>query len=377
LNRVLVRKFVALEQTVTEVFDFLGFDFVGKKVWVKPNLLAPHPPERSVTTNPELIRLVVSELKRRGASQIWVGDNPAGVHKTPLEQYLKPTGVVEAAEGHFVNPGLEVFNLPLRSRFVPEIPVSGLVQKADVILNLPVFKTHGLTVITGAVKNIFGIIPGGHKTYLHSVARNGREFAELLVDIYQAVPIPILNIMDGIRGMDGPNGPSGGRVLKLGMVIASRNAVALDAVMVLLAGGKPERIPLLQIATERGLSPIGQNEIEIAGDFQPIRGFRLPPVELASAVSKVSTLIYPLLRRTPHLNRRRCIQCGECALNCPVKAINLAPYPVVNRKKCIACFCCAEICPVQAMAIASLPKSLLLRILGTSVSGARNEEKES
>lgn len=360
--RVLVRKVTDLGHGVAEALDFLAFDFYDKRVWVKPNLLAPHPPEAGVTTDPELVRLIVRELTRRGARNIWVADSPAGVHHIPLEEYLKPTGVVAAAEGHFFNPDTRLSRLILKSRFVREVPVSALLSQADVILNLPVFKTHGLTVITGAIKNLFGIIPGGHKTYLHSVAKNGTEFAELLVDIYQAVPIPILTIMDGLRGMDGINGPSGGRVLKLGLLLASTNPLALDAVMVLLARGRPEKVPLCRLAYERGLGPIKKEEIEIVGDFQPIPGFRLPPLGLAAAVSRASTLIYPLLRRTPELERSRCKKCGECARNCPVQAITLTPYPKINRKRCIACFCCAETCPAHALRIASIPKSILLRL---------------
>lgn len=345
-----------------EAFEFLEFEFARKKVWVKPNLLGPHHPERGVTTDPELVRLVVLELKRRGAERIWVGDNPAGVRTISLADYLEPTGVVKAAGEYFVNPGVEVFNLSLRSRFVSALPVSSLLREADVIFNLPVFKTHGLTVITGAIKNIFGIIPGGHKTYLHAVAKSGLEFAELLLDVYQAVPIPIVNMMDGIRGMDGPNGPSGGRVLNLGLLISSNDAVALDAVMVLLAGGRPEKIPLCRLAAERGLGSVAQEEIKIFGDFQPIKGFRLPPVGLAAAVSRVATFVYPFLRRVPQLERNRCIRCGECGRNCPVQAIELVPYPMINRKKCIACFCCCEICPARAMTVASLPKSIFFRL---------------
>ncbi|MEO0069154.1 MAG: DUF362 domain-containing protein [candidate division WOR-3 bacterium] len=360
-ERVLVRKIVDLTRAVNEAFDFLQFDFANKKVWVKPNLLAPHPPESGVTTDPELIRQVVRELRRRGAARIWVGDNPAGVHTQPMEKYLAPTGVVTASEGCFVNVSINPVTLRLNSRFISEIPVSALINDVDVILNLPVFKTHGLTIITGAIKNLFGIIPGGHKTYLHTLAKNAIEFAELLVDIYQAVPKPVLTIMDGIRGMDGPNGPSGGRVLKLNLLLTSANPVALDAVMTLLAGGKPEKIPTNRIARERGLGPIAPDQIEMVGDFQPIKGFVLPPVRLAAAVSKVSTLIYPLLRRLPILDRKRCIQCGKCAENCPKKAINLSTYPRINIKRCISCFCCSEICPTHAITIAPTLKSLLIR----------------
>ncbi len=363
--RVLVRKITDLNSAVREALDFLQFDFFGKRVWVKPNLLAPHPPEAGITTDPELVRHLVHELRRRGAAKIRVGDNPAGVHKTPMAEYLAPTGVVTASEGCFENISVNPITVKITSRFVSEIPVSAILNEVDVILNLPVFKTHGLTIITGAIKNMFGIIPGGHKTYLHTVVKNGEEFAELLVDIYQAVKKPVLNIMDGIRGMDGPNGPSGGRVLKLGILLSSANAVALDAVMTLLAGAHPRKIPTSRIAHQRGLGPIEPDGIEIVGEFQPIKGFVLPPVGLATVVTSVSRFVYPLLRRVPTLNQRRCRRCGDCVRNCPVKAIELAPYPKIDWRRCINCFCCAEICPVHAITIAGKLKSFYLRTLST------------
>lgn len=363
-KRVLVRKVTDLETDVAEALDFLEYDFAGKKVWVKPNLLAPHPPEAGVTTDPELVRQIVRGLRARGAAQVWVADNPAGVHRGSLAEYLAPTSIVAASEGCFRNISESSLLLPVNSRFITQLPVSTIITEVDVILNLPVFKTHGLTIITGAVKNIFGIIPGGHKAYLHTVAANAAEFAELLVDIYQAVPKPLLHIMDGLRGMDGPSGPSSGRVLKIGRLLASSNGVALDAVMTLMANGKPAAIPTNRIANERGLGPIDPNEIAIVGDFQPVQGFRLPWPGLAAAVARASVPVYSLLRRAPVLNRRRCIRCQECGRNCPAQAITLSPYPEINRRKCINCYCCVEICPVRAMTVAGIPYSLWLRITG-------------
>ncbi len=357
--RVLVRRVAELKTAVIEALDFLEFEFSGKKVWVKPNLLGPYPPDAGVTTDPELVHQVVLELKRRGASRIWVADNPAGVREGSLEEYLAPTGVVAASEGCFVNAGVKSVKLTVESRFVKEVPVSNLIEETDVILNLPVFKTHALTVLTGAIKNMFGIIPGGYKSYLHTLAEDGEEFAELLVDIYQAIKLPILTIMDGLRGMDGINGPSGGRVLRLGILLASSNAVALDAVMALLVGVNPQAIPILRIAGGRHLGPIQADNIEIEGDFAPIRGFRVPDTGFASLITRVSKPVYQVfVPRVPVLDAKRCVRCGECAGNCPVQAITLNPYPEIDRRRCIRCFCCSEICPVGAMKVASRVRSL-------------------
>jgi len=135
--RVLVRKVSDLSTAVAEALDFLEYEFAGKRVWVKPNLLGPHAPERSVTTAPELVRHVVRELKRRRASAVWVADNPVGAHSVRLADFLAPTGVVEASEGCFRDVAESSVLVPLQSRFVTEVPISSIVNEIDVILNLP------------------------------------------------------------------------------------------------------------------------------------------------------------------------------------------------------------------------------------------------
>ncbi len=363
--RVLVRKVTDIAAAVTEALEFLDYDFAGKKVWVKPNLLSPHPPEHSVTTNPELIRQVVRGLKVRGAGRVWVADNPGGGLQRNVADYIAPTGVIEASEGCFHSLTETPVTLPLKSRFLNQIHASRLVTEADVILNLPVFKTHALTILTGAIKNLFGIIPGGQKSHLHTLARSGEEFGELLVDIYQAVPVPVLSIMDALRGMDGQNGPSGGRVRNIGRIIPATNPAALDVVMAAMAGADPARIPTVRIAAERGLGPAALSQVEVIGDFERIPGFRLPSTRLAGSLTGISSAIaYPLLRRRPTLDRQHCTKCRRCADNCPARAIAMSPFPDIDRRKCIMCYCCVELCPEHAMRIPSLVRGLIQNLFG-------------
>lgn len=364
LERVLVRQIRELEPAVAEALDFLDCDFAGRRVWIKPNLLAPHPPERSVTTDPELVRDCVRGLRARGARTVVVGDNPGGGFTGPMLDFIAPTGIVAASEGCFVDVGAETAILPLRSRYVPQVAVSRTLLDSDLILNLPVFKTHALTIITGSIKNLFGIIPGRQKTRLHGKARNADQFAELMVDIYAAVPVPVLTIVDGQRGMDGQSGPSSGRVRAFGRLIAGRNPVAVDAVLALLAGARPERVPMLRIAAERGLGPIQREQLDIQGEFEPIHGFRLPTTGIAHAATFVSGNLFSALDSRPMLRARLCTECRRCADSCPVDAIRLTPIPEIDYPTCVSCFCCVEVCPSRALVVSRGLRGLWNRLTG-------------
>lgn len=362
-ERVLVRRSEDLPVAVRDCLDFLGCDFTGRRVWVKPNLISPHPPERSVTTDPELVRAVVRELRRRGASEIVVADNPGGWLHGNIETYLAPTGIVEASEGCFRSIAETPVTLPLRSRFLGELRFSRIVTEADIILVLPVFKTHAFTVLSGAVKNLFGAVPGGIKGRLHTLVRDDIEFAELVVDIFQAIPAPMLFLMDAQRGMDGP-GPTAGRARRIGRLLAARNGVALDTVMALMGGAEPGSIPLLRIAGERGLGPTRREDITIEGDFYVIPGFRLPGRALTGPVTALVARVYPIARARPLLRPDRCIRCRRCADNCPVEALTLAPWPRVDRDSCISCYCCTEVCPEQALTVPGPWRGLVQNLTG-------------
>ncbi|MBM3315258.1 DUF362 domain-containing protein, partial [candidate division WOR-3 bacterium] len=235
---------------------------------------------------------------------------------------------------------------------------------ADVLLNLPVLKTHALTLLTGSIKNLFGIVTGTQKARLHVHAPGAAQFAELLVDIFQAVPVPVLTIMDAILGMDGQSGPGAGRTLRIGRLITGRSAVAVDTVMAAMAGARPGDIPFLRHAGSRGLGPTDPAAIDVVGDFAPVRGFRLPSAALAAHAGGIASVAYHFIQRRPVLDRRLCTRCQRCVSSCPVGAITAAPFPRIDRHRCITCYCCAETCPAKALSVPGLLRGVVQYFTG-------------
>ena len=333
-----------------------------KRVLVKPNILGPFPPERGVTTDPKLISAIVKNLKICKAKEIIVGDNSGSIHFDPLK-IAKVTGILDASDGCFTNIAKEVIEVKVNSKYIDKLFVSKPVVEADYIINVPKFKTHSLTTITGAIKNMFGIIPGGKKAQLHTLSRSIYEFAELLVDIYQ-IRIPDLNIMDAIIGMEGV-GPTNGEPRIINKIIASDNGISLDSVMATMMGLKPESIELLQIAQKRNLGEIDISKIDIDGKLEIISGYKIPNNGLLQKIRKAAVpYIFNFAKVKPLVDHNKCKRCERCIKVCPVFAMNLNnSFPEVDRKKCISCFCCEEHCPYGAIILPSWQRDLYNRLI--------------
>ncbi len=244
----------------------------GDRVLLKPNLLTAKPPEAAVTTHPALVTAVCRLVRNAGGIPS-VGDC-SGVILVGAETIWENTGIKAAAEA----AGAGMVSLESGGYTIKAgIPVSSAALGYDLIINLPKFKTHCLTGISGAVKNLFGLVPGMYKTRLHAENPGRREFAEMLLKIYGTF-VPALNIMDGITGMEG-DGPSAGNPCYVGMLLASDEAIALDTVMSSLMGIVPGRVVLLELAAEQGLPGANLCEIEL---FAPaleglvLKDFKLP-----------------------------------------------------------------------------------------------------
>jgi uncharacterized protein (DUF362 family)/NAD-dependent dihydropyrimidine dehydrogenase PreA subunit len=341
-----------VESAIETAFTEFHFDLKGKRVLIKPNVLRKSKSDEGIVTNPAVLKAVVSKVKSMNPADIIVGDNPGVYSYGANEEAFKETGLYEASMGYYRNIGVDSKKLKFNKNFVPYISLSKAVLGADFIISLPKFKTHGLTVMSGAIKNSYGFIPGAQKANLHRIAGNAERFHEVIVDVFR-LRVPHFFIVDAIVGMEG-NGPASPDLRDIGLILASDNAVALDSVIAYMMGLEPGKLRFLQKAKELGLGDYNLDSIEIKGELKRIPDFKVPPMG-GEAIYSNTTLQDMMHQRTllrPKADPDLCIACGNCVEQCPVSALSMkSKLPVVNPDKCIACFCCQEICPEKAITL--------------------------
>ncbi|MEN6460898.1 MAG: DUF362 domain-containing protein [Syntrophomonas sp.] len=323
----------------------------GEKILLKPNLLAPDPPEKCVTTHPAVFK-AVAEIFMAAGAVLSYGDSPG---MGSPERTARKAGIMAAAEelglvmADFKHGEEIAFKEGIQNK---KFVIARGVLASEGIISLPKLKTHGLTRLTGAIKNQFGCIPGILKGEFHVKLPKMDDFARMLVDLNLLLR-PRLYIMDGIMAMEG-NGPRSGKPRKMGVLIFSTDPVALDATVCRLVNLQPEEIPTLKYGQEMGLGTY-QN-IEVVGDSLA----SLIRPDFNTGRSLAFSFKNPWIRNQivsrPQINENRCVKCGICVQMCPVKpAVVNWPNddktnpPVYDYNRCIRCYCCQELCPEGAI----------------------------
>ena len=323
----------------------------GDRVLLKPNLLYGKAPEKAVTTHPSVVRGMIKIVREAGGVPL-IGDSPG---MESLGRAAEKAGIKRVADE--TGCPLVEFDRPIvpserRGRRFKQLEVDRSVLEADVIINLPKWKTHGQVLLTLGVKNLFGCIPGPRKALWHLKAGQDQKlFARMLIDVYLTVR-PALTILDGIVGMDG-NGPGSGRPFPLGLLLGARDPLHLDQIVCDLLGIRRELLPTNRVAFESG---IGMNEIEVVGENVEevkISGFQLPPLsDLGwSLPGFLKRALKKALTGRPVIDEEVCKICGRCEEICPPKALTQKGHLALDEQKCIRCFCCQEICPEGAISI--------------------------
>lgn len=336
----------------------------GSHVLLKPNLLAKHPPEHAVTTHPAVITAVIRAVHRRGVplSQIVLADSMGGVYNpTLMKAAYHASGMEQAcrAEGIECYTGCKWRLRKTNGELVQEFSLIQPVLEADFIIDLPKLKTHVMTGYTGAVKNLFGCIPGLQKAEWHMRFPDRERFGQMLVDLLCTVK-PDFAILDGIVALEG-NGPAGGTPRPVGLVMASEDLPALDLAVCRVIGLDPMRVPYLAAAHGRGLCTEAFDPAWADGPVEPVPGFRLPSSYTGGEGSTdfaqhTPKLVQPLVKHMerliaprPVVDQKKCIGCGKCAEICPGHTIQVGRTARIHPSGCIRCFCCHEMCPVKAI----------------------------
>lgn len=340
---------------VRRALDLLGgpgrFFRPGLRVLLKPNLLADCEPDKAVTTHPEFARAVIRIAKAAGCS-VSVGDSPAGALR--VREVWEKTGFRALCESENV-PLLNLEQGGSRSFSCAgaTVAIAAPVLDAGLVVNLPKVKSHTLTVFTGAVKNLYGTLPGFQKATLHKHFPTAGEMSRLVAEL-AAIVRPGLSLADGVVGMDG-HGPSGGDPVALGFTAASENPGALDSALCTVLGIPRAAVPLFRHL------PAGSFENPpLLGDV-PQKGtirFRLPGSWKSRLIPRfLVRWLAPLFWIRPVLDPARCIRCGRCAEGCPPRALAFekGSVPRLIGARCIGCCCCHEVCPVKAITMTESP----------------------
>ena len=255
-----------IAEAMKRQFELLGglrrFVKAGDRVLLKPNFIAPRSRWHATQTDPAVIIEAARLLKDFGAKP-FVADSPAWSNVFACVKALK------------LEEPLRKMSVPVKQLDKPKnceigakntsVGISSIALDADVIINLPKFKSHQQLGATFAVKNMFGCVAGKRKALWHfAKGRDPDDFCELLIDIYGFMN-PALTIIDAVTAMDGP-GPINGRPRPLGWLIGGTDPIACEIICARLIGIEPKKLPIIKTAKQIAFGCSDPAKIEIAGD---------------------------------------------------------------------------------------------------------------
>jgi len=359
-------KLAEIEAHIRQVFTDLNIEesLRNKRlILLKPNMLGAHKPEQAVTTHPIVLEAVIRLLQELGKEMI-VGDSPGGTVKaSTVWQVCGYEEVCRRYNIRLIDFGKEgMFNIHSGNL---SLYFDKCLCDCDAIINLAKLKTHSMLLYTGAVKNFFGVVPGLYKSELHKLYPSPDDFSVVISTIYNLIkPKVVLNIIDGIVGMDG-HGPSAGNPYPFDVLISSENSVAADIIGSSLMGFELSDIVYLRQCLEQEDFSLEQIEVERSIDSVKYPGVDIKGVQFRNRLlNKLPGFLkktFVVLFAYKPAFKADCRLCGVCVQSCPVKALKIANNKLqLSNRLCIKCLCCHEVCPTSSV---YLKRSMVAKML--------------
>ena len=358
-----------------KIYGFLGRVTEKSGVWkslenkktilLKPNLLGAFKPEKAVTTHPVVLEAMIKLLLEHKKT-VWIGDSPGG--SVLVQKVWRETGIEAIASKYNLN--LVNFNsggiiTRKNGKFV--FNISKYFFEADAVINVAKYKTHSLMSYTGAVKNLYGIIPGLKKSDFHRQNPEVEAFAKVISNLYEiAKEKVVFNVLDGIWGMEG-EGPSAGIPRNFGVIFASEKAAVLDFIASQMMGFSLEQLQYVSESLET--DEIKPEQIIIPEEWKnfKFRNVKIKRINtflkiLAYSPQFVKDAFVRLFQYYPDFNEK-CTLCQICVKTCPMQVMKVEKgkkHPTIDYNQCIKCMCCHEVCPESAIFV---KKSFLAKFL--------------
>lgn len=332
----------------------------GMTAVLKPNLVMRSKPEEAICTHPAFTAAVGKCVQKAGA-KVLIAESPGGPY-TPavMRSHFKACGYTEMAEQN----GFSLYtDCKSREIALPEgslcrsLSLTEPFLEPEFLIDLAKLKTHSMVGFSGAVKNLFGAVPGLQKPELHCRFPGQEEFSRMVAELCIFLK-PDFSLLDGVWAMEG-DGPTGGSRRDLGVLIASDNPFAADVCAAGLIGIDPAELLMLRYGKEQGLCPLSPGELEVIGDDPAglsAEDFKRAKASSTDFIDKLPKFLRPAAKRLatpyPRIDQKGCVGCGKCAESCPQHTIEVKNGKAeINYKNCIHCFCCHEMCPRHVIGV--------------------------
>ncbi|MGO9227617.1 MAG: DUF362 domain-containing protein [Bryobacteraceae bacterium] len=258
-----------------------GLAVRGRSVVIKPNLVE-FEPGTAINTHPLLVHAACEAFRALGASQVTIAEGPG--HRRDTLDLAEAAGYFQTIPGFedsFVDLNLDevtLVDLPQRFSRLKRVYLPNTVLGAALLVSIPKMKTHHWVGATLSMKNLFGLVPGGvygwPKNVLHWAG-----IEESIADLHSVFPRPF-TLVDGIVGMEG-NGPIQGVPKPMGVLVAGKNPVAVDATCCRLMRIDPLRMGYMRMAAgdpaalaESNVRQAGESIDSLAQPFALLPQFR-------------------------------------------------------------------------------------------------------
>lgn len=348
--------------SLKEALDRIGFILPeNKTVLIKPNILAQNRPEQHSITHYSIVEALCRLLKENHCN-IQIGESIAFYQTGLTKKAFVTSRIKEVADKYgatliaFDDQALTAVRT--NGICLEELYIPNCLLEADMVINACKLKTHGGMRLSGAVKNMFGCLPGGYKQKIHMWAKNDFELSDVFLEIHKIIK-PAVSIMDAVVSLDG--GPSAiGKPVKTSRILASTNAAALDLMACKILGYEPTDVATLLCAKQKNMIS-DFNDVELLGDLVPMKFKRLIKGKIPDQYGKPGLFVKDTYVDLA-IDQSKCTDCGQCLNFCPVRAIKKSNSVMrIEIHHCINCYGCLNVCPQKAIIVKPSLMNKLMR----------------